>query len=87
MTQKIDLPMNDLISKLFNHHEPNDIRKMLLVIDDFIINTLKIDENRLPWRHETNEEESFIELISLMRLSLIRVFSLYEKRHYKKLIH
>jgi len=87
MTQKIDFPMNDLISKLFNHHEPNDVRKALLVIDDFIINTLKIDEKRLPWRFETNEEKSFIELISLIRLSLVRVFSEYEKKHYKKLIH
>jgi len=87
MTQKIDLPMNDLISKLFNHHEPNDVRRALLIIDDFIINTLKIDEKRLPWRHETNEEESFIELISLIRMSLVRVFSEYEKRHFKKIKH
>ena len=84
MTQKIDLPMNDLISKLFNHHEPNDIRKMLLVIDDFIINTLKIDEMRLPWKQETTEEKSFIELVSLIRLSCVRVFSEYEKRYYKR---
>jgi len=84
MTQKIDLPMNDLISKLFNHHEPNDIRKMLLVIDDFIINTLKIDESRLPWKQETTEEKSFIELVSLIRLSCVRVFSEYEKRYYKR---
>jgi len=84
MTEKIDLPMNDLISKLFNHHEPNDIRKMLLVIDDFIINTLKIDEKRLPWKQETTEEKSFIELVSLIRLSCVRVFSEYEKRYYKR---
>ena len=84
MTQKIDLPMNDLISELFNHHEPNEVRKALLVIDDFIMNTLKVDEKRLPWRHETNEEESFIELISLIRLSCVRVFSEYEKRYYKR---
>jgi hypothetical protein len=87
MTQKLDLPMNDLISELFNHHEPNDVRRALLIIDDFIINTLKIDEKRLPWRHETNEEESFIELISLIRMSLVRVFSEYEKRHFKKIKH
>jgi len=68
MTQKIDLPM----------------RKALFVIDDFIMNTLKVDEKRLPWRHETNEEDSFIELISLIRLSCVRVFSEYEKRYYKK---
>jgi hypothetical protein len=84
MTQKIDLQMNDLISKLFNHHEPNDIRKMLLVIDDFIINTLKIDEKRLPWKQKTTEEKSFIELVSLIRLSCVRVFSEYEKRYYKR---
>jgi len=84
MTQKIDLPMNDLISELFNHHEPSDIRKMLLVIDDFIINTLKIDEKRLPWKQETTEEKSFIELVSLIRLSCVRVFSEYEKRYYKR---
>jgi len=87
MTQKIDLPMNDLISKLFNHHEPNDVRRALLIIDDFIINTLKIDEKRLPWKHETSEEKSFIELISLIRMSLVRVFSQYEKRHFKKIKH
>jgi len=87
MTQKIDLPMNDLISELFNHHEPTEVRKALLVIDDFIMNTLKVDEKRLPWRHETNEEESFIELISLIRMSLVRVFSEFEKRHFKKIKH
>jgi len=87
MTQKIDLPMNDLISELFNHHEPNEVRKALLTIDDFIMNTLKVDEKRLPWRHETNEEESFIELISLIRMSLVRVFSEFEKRHFKKIKH
>jgi len=87
MTQKLDLPINEIISELFNNHEPNDVRKALLVIDDFIMNTLKIDEKRLPWRHETNEEESFIELISLIRMSLVRVFSEYEKRHFKKIKH
>jgi len=87
MTQKLDLPIDAVISELFKNHEPNEVRKAMLVIDDFIMNTLKIDEKRLPWRHETNEEESFIELISLIRLSLVRVFSEYEKRYFKKLKH
>jgi len=87
MTQKLDLPTNEVISELFKNHEPNEVRKAMLVIDDFIMNTLKIDEKRLPWRHETNEEESFIELMSLIRLSLVRVFSEYEKRYFKKLKH
>jgi len=87
MTQKLDLPINDIISELFKNHEPNEVRKALLVIDDFIMNTLKIDEKRLPWRFETNEEESFIELISLIRISLVRVFSEYEKRYFKKTNH
>ena len=87
MTQKLDLPINEIISELFKNHESNEVRKALLVIDDFIMNTLKIEEKRLPWRHETNEEESFIELISLIRLSLVRVFSEYEKRYFKKLKH
>jgi len=84
MKQKLDLPINEIISELFKSHEPNDVRKALLVIDDFIINTLKIDEKRLPWRHETSEEKSFIELVSLIRLSCVRVFSEYEKRYYKR---
>jgi len=87
MTQKLDLPINEIISELFKNHESNEVRKALLVIDDFIMNTLKIDEKRLPWRYEVNEEESFIELISLIRISLVRVFSEYEKRHFKKIKH
>jgi len=87
MTQKLDLPINEIISELFKNHESNEVRKALLVIDDFIMNTLKIDEKRLPWRYEANEEESFIELISLIRISLVRVFSEYEKRYFKKIKH
>ena len=87
MTQKIDLPINEALSEILNRLDPEEYRKVLLVIDDFIINTLKIDEKRLPWRHETDDRTDWIDLINLLRLSSAKIFSEYEKRYYKKPIH
>ena len=87
MTQKIDLPINEALSEILNRLEPEEYRKVLLVIDDFIINTLKIDEKRLPWLRETNEQKDWIGLINLLRLSCARIFSEYDKRFYKRPIH
>ena len=75
MTQKIDLPINEALSEILNRLDPEEYRKVLLVIDDFIINTLKIDEKRLPWRHETDERKDWIDLINLLRLSSAKIFS------------
>jgi hypothetical protein len=87
MAQKIDLPINEALSEILNRLDPEEYRKVLLVIDDFIIDTLKIDEKRLPWRYETNEEKDWIDFVNLVRLSLVKIFSEYEKRYYKRPIH
>jgi len=87
MAQKIDLPINEALSEILNRLDPEEYRKVLLVIDDFIIDTLKIDEKRLPWRYETNEEKDWIDFVNLTRLSLVKIFSEYEKRYYKRPIH
>jgi hypothetical protein len=87
MAQKIDLPINEALSEILNRLDPEEYRKVLLVIDDFIIDTLKIDEKRLPWRHEANEEKDWIDFVNLTRLSLVKIFSEYEKRYYKRPIH
>ena len=87
MTQKLDLPINEALSEILNRLEPDEYRRVLLVIDDFIINTLKIDEKRLPWRHEVNDQKDWFELINLVRLSLVKIFSEYEKQYFKRTIH
>jgi len=87
MSEKRDLPINEALSEILNRLEPDEYRRVLLVIDDFIINTLKIDEKRLPWRHETDQRKDWIDLINLLRLSSAKIFSEYEKRYYKKPIH
>jgi hypothetical protein len=87
MAQKIDLPINEALSEILNRLDSEEYRKVLLVIDDFIIDTLKIDEKRLPWRHEANEEKDWIDFVNLVRLSLVKIFSEYEKRYYKRPIH
>ena len=87
MAQKIDLPINEALFEILNRLDPEEYRKVLLVIDDFIIDTLKIDEKRLPWRYETNEEKDWIDFVNLVRLSLVKIFSEYEKRYYKRPIH
>ena len=61
MTQKLDLPINEALSEILNRLDPDEYRRVLLVIDDFIINTLKIDEKRLPWRHEVNDQKDWFD--------------------------
>ena len=34
MTQKIDLPINEALSEILNQLDPEEYRKVLLVIDD-----------------------------------------------------
>ena len=87
MTQKLDLPINEALSEILNRLEPDEYRRVLLVIDDFIINTLGIEEKRLPWRHEVDNQKDWFELINLVRLSLVKIFSEYEKQYFKRTIH
>lgn len=87
MKQKLNLPINEALSEILTRLEPEEYRRVLLVIDDFIINTLKIDEKKLPWRFETEEQKDWIDLVNLVRLSLVKIFSEYEKKYFKRPIH
>ena len=64
MTQKIDLPINEALSEILNRLDPEEYRKVLLVIDDFIINTLKIDATQFDNSFKNNQNDGMYCLVN-----------------------
>jgi len=87
MTKILNLPLEKAFDEILVGLEPDEKKTVLLLIDSFIVDTLNIDPKKIPWKHETKEEEDFMVLISLMRLSFARVFQEYQKKYFERSIH
>ncbi len=77
----------NVINVMFSRLKPQDRERILNYIDDFMVKSLKIPKDQIPWFNpKKNKVEDCRHVCNLMRIAYAKVFNHLEK-NFKNQIH
>ena len=77
----------NVINVMFSRLKPEDRERILNYIDDFMIKSLNIPKEQIPWFNpKKNKAEDCRHVCNLMRIAFAKVFNHLEK-NFKNQIH
>ena len=78
--------MQKAIITMLWKQDPKLRNEILNSIDCFLINELKVEKKLVPWLNQNKDNyNGYMDFLSLLRLTYVRVFSEYYDRHHDRL--